>query len=76
MSDFIVIDKKAAQSFVHEMNHLSWELVPKEILGMQITLRDGRKETIGGLIEQAKKRTEKMGNYIRLALDKEGECHE
>ena len=73
MGDYIIIDKKAATYFIHEMNHLSWDWVPQDILDMQIKLRDGRKITIGGLIDDSKKRTEAMGNYLKLALEAQKE---
>ena len=66
--DFIVIDRKVAGYFLHEMNHLSIDMVPKDIQEMEFTLRTGQRTSIKKLVEEMQGRAAKLGNYISLAM--------
>jgi hypothetical protein len=66
--EFILIDKKAADGFLHEMNHISLDFVPKEIQGLQFSLTTGSRFTIEQLIKEVQKRIAKLGGYIEVAL--------
>lgn len=71
-NEVIIIDKKAANAFIHDMNHLKSgiEWIPKEILEMEFVNRMGNKISIKSYFDQAQSRIEKLGNYIKLAMQK------
>ena len=68
MSDYIVVDKKVAGYFMHEMSHLDLHFVPKEIRQMQFALTTGQRTIIDALIEQAQGRIAKLGGYLEAAI--------
>lgn len=69
-SEVVVIDKKAASAFLHDMSHLKseLELIPKEIFEMEFTNRIGKRDSIKGYFDHTQSRIEKLGNYIKLAM--------
>ena len=72
--NYIIIDKKAAQTILHHINHmdtLRW--VPDAIKYIKFENKMGKEVCLNDLFILNKKKMEAIGNYLKIALENQDE---
>jgi hypothetical protein len=69
-TEYIVVDRKVAQAFVHHANHLECQFVEPVCRDLKLKMKAGLRDmSVGEIVDRAKERVDRLAEYFRNALE-------